>query len=201
MRVIPIQSAGYLDIFKFRRKGNWTNGCPTPRATPVDPVYWGYYYGYYYSQPILEFCPMWFPETVRVDRLAFYNCTGVGGGLARCGIYLGKRSGSIIQVHYPDRLIVDGGEKDCSTTGLKETSFDPPLILSGPQIYWTAFLGNSLNLQPWMRNVCSGYLNADTNELFGLWKNPYSYGVLPDPAPSSMSQGSSLGIQIQVRLL
>jgi len=196
MRVIPIQSSGYLDIFKFRRKGNWTSGCATPRARPEDPVYWGEHY-----DGCFQFWPMWFPETVCIDRLAFYNCTAIGGGLARCGIYLGKRSGSLTQLHYPDRLIVDGGEMDCSTTGLKETSFNPPLILSGPQIYWTAFLGNSRSLQPWMRSYGgSGYLNAEADEYPGLVKTGYSYGALPDPAPSSMAQGSSLGCHTQVRL-
>lgn len=70
-----------------------------------------------------------------VDRIAFNVTAAVASTIGRVGIYSATdaNGGDL----YPSTLVVDGGEFDCSTTGVKSASISASLNAS--DVYWFVF--------------------------------------------------------------
>lgn len=78
--------------------------------------------------------PFFSGEGGKVDRIGFEVTTGGGAGsVARCGIYTSTSDTNL----YPDKLVVDSGEFDTTTTGVKSASIDVQLLAN--RVYWLAF--------------------------------------------------------------
>lgn len=87
--------------------------------------------------------PFYNGPTTTLDRIAFLVTTGgAAGSVSRCGIYanvpivLGAPT-STVQVT-PQTLVVDGGEFDTTTTGIKSTVISTTLTAN--TLYWFVFL-------------------------------------------------------------
>jgi hypothetical protein len=84
----------------------------------------------------LQFQSWWCPADVTLDRVAVEVTTLQAGANARLGIYSATSTGA------PDALVVDLGEVDCSSTGVKELTVSQ--AVTGGVMYWLAVL-NEIN--------------------------------------------------------
>jgi hypothetical protein len=123
--------------------------------------------------------PFLCPKAITLDQIAF-NVTTLLAGKARCGIY--NDSGL-----YPSSLLLDGGELDTGTTGVKSTTINQ--ALSASSLYWLAFLANAAvtirgfavaSMLPIL-----GISNAlGTAQNLGLYVSQ-TYGALPGTFPGT----------------
>ena len=110
------------------------------------------------------------------DEIAIQLYSGESGKKVRLGIY-DDYNGT------PNNLILDCGEVDASTSGLKTIALSPALQLN-TGIYWLAFVTNSSVVSVYRQ---SGYMNTllghDTSLILSYGSNyrAYAYGALPDP--------------------
>jgi hypothetical protein len=116
------------DIHYFRKVGvtnfeAWYTSPSTGTALTATAVTAGRLYA----------LPFLCPKAITLDRIAF-NVTTLLAGKARCGIY--NDSGL-----YPSSLLLDGGELDTGTAGVKSTTINQALNASS--LYWLAFLANA----------------------------------------------------------
>lgn len=118
----------------------------------------------------------------RLDRLGFAVTTGgAAGSVGRCGIYLAESQTSL----HPGQLLVDCGEKDCTSIAVKSTILDlelPPdqlvyfVFLCGvaaPTIRYTSGLTFNMGMQP----------DFATNNIFCYFNQ--AYGPLPRTFPKT----------------
>jgi hypothetical protein len=78
------------------------------------------------------------PRGGTIDRLGFEVTTGgSAGSKLRVGIYKSTSPTNI----YPDALVVDGGEYDTTTTGVKATTVS--VALEPDVVYWACFIGGT----------------------------------------------------------
>lgn len=121
-----------------------------------------------------------------IDRIAFEVSTLGASSVARCGIY---RSTSQTNL-YPSSLVADGGEQDCSSTGVKITLFDFGLqkfLQAGH--YWFAIL---TGVATFVARAAAAAATASTTGLpttMGANLNralnvPLTYGALPSAFPA-----------------
>lgn len=131
--------------------------------------------------------PLYIPKTMKFDRIAIRVSTQASGAVPRIrlGVYEDKADGSV----YPGSLVIDAGEVDVSTTGLKELAID--LTLKGGKLYWLALVGQdttSLAVAAIPTGDALGvFLGFDS----GLTGAPYlgyaitqTYGALPAAYPA-----------------
>jgi hypothetical protein len=119
-----------------------------------------------------------------IDRLAF-TVTGVGGAgsVARVGIYLPTSASDLT----PAGLVLDGGEFDSNSTGLKAATVSQALSPDG--LYWFAYLCGVA--APTIRAVPVGdaFPILGVNNAFGTtpilgWTVAQAYGALPATFPA-----------------
>ncbi len=109
------------------------------------------------------------PRGATIDRLAFEVTVGGGAGAkARTGIYQATSATNI----YPSALIVDGGEFDTTTTGVKAATVS--VTLEPDILYWAVFLSGTA--APTIRRL----------DITGVW-----LGV-----PSTMGANAGNGVQV-----
>ncbi len=123
----------------------------------------------------LRTSPIYITRNVKIDRLGVHVITAQASGSTRFGIYESDSDG------LPDKLVIDAGTIDSTTTGFKEITVD--VTLRGPRIYWAAFVQavNSVDLRghdsmPSMGVVAGG----DVTHQNAVSKT-HTFGVLPDP--------------------
>jgi len=186
----PQGNAGASDISHWRKAGVTTyEAWYTMPNTGLVLTAGAVTVGRLYAFPFLT------PKAITVDRIAF-NVTTLLAGKARAGIYndAGMRPGS---------LLVDGGEMDTGTTGVKAATINQALAGSG--LYWLAFLANAAvtvrilavgGVLPILG--CSSALGTAPN--FGMYM-AQTYGALPGTfsASPSMITGTPI-VGIFVRL-
>lgn len=115
-----------------------------------------------------------------LDRIAF-NVTTLLAGYGRCGIY--SDTGSL----YPGALLLDGGQMDTSTTGVKSTTINQ--ALSASSMYWLVFLASVAVtvrcLSVGSMSPVLGFNNTlGTAPNVGLYA-AQTYGALPSTFPAS----------------
>lgn len=114
------------------------------------------------------------------------NVTTLAAGNARIGIYETVSATDT----YPGSLIVDGGEVDTGSTGLKSVS--PAQVLKGNKLYWLSVL---FSATPTVSGVSAYINNIGVNEsgvaIFNSVFVAQSYGALPSTFPSSASQSTN----------
>jgi hypothetical protein len=112
-------------------------------------------------------------------------------------VYEDKGDGSV----YPGKLVLDAGEVDVNTTGLKELTIN--LTLKGGKLYWLAFVGQDTTAL-----VLAAIPAADAMATFlgfdnGLTGTPYlgyavmqTYGALPATFPTASPTDWSLNVPL-----
>ena len=127
----------------------------------------------------LEACPFVCERGGTIDRLAFRVTTGgTAGSVARVGIYTNTGDNN----PQPNALVVDGGEFDTTTTGVKSATISNVLA---PGLYWFVFHAGVA--APTIRGWGVAALN---NTILGIsavsgWDSVFrvtkAYAALPDP--------------------
>lgn len=115
-----------------------------------------------------------------IDTIAI-ECTTLGAGsAARCGIYKPTSELNLL----PNELIVDSGELDTTSIGVKSTSGLSVAITPG--LYWLSFISRAT--APAVRALSmgslphiSGIAAAMGANLNGGWSANGAYGALPNP--------------------
>lgn len=129
--------------------------------------------------------PLFLTKPISIDRLALMvNATGTATA-ARIGIYSNNPANN-----YPDALIIESGQMDVSTTGLKQATVSATLQ---PGLYWLAYLANgtatmsgpNTGLQPYPMGS-SGLLNFG-----GYYTVALAYAALPATFTGSATVGVS----------
>lgn len=157
--------ANRTDIFKYRKIGSYytsrlAGGALEDSLVPVNQ---------------LDALPFIVPTSQNFDRIAINVTTAVAGN-GRLGIY--ADNGDV----YPGALILDAGEVDTGTTGVKEIIISLNLQ---PGLYW---LARVFNAQPYIKGLSSTSLitivgidaSLSGNPAVG-WRVDHTYDVLPDP--------------------
>jgi hypothetical protein len=124
-----------------------------------------------------------------LDRIAI-NCQGAGDGTSR--VRLGIYGMSSETNMYPGALLVDSGELDTSTTGIKSATIS--LALPANSVVWLACLANTSAPMPQVRggsyiahmaSAASGFDSTLIADPKIHWEAAVTYGALPDPYPAS----------------
>ena len=124
----------------------------------------------------LDMLPFYVPDSQAFDRIAI-NVTTLAAGNARLGIY--ADTGGV----YPGELLVDAGEVDTGTAGIKWCAINITLV---PGLYWLARIQNAA---PTLRSLFHytmiplGSADLGVSVVSG-YRLARAYGVLPSPFPA-----------------
>lgn len=121
--------------------------------------------------------PFPIPRDVTIDRLAIQITATFPGKKARIGIY---KNGTNI---YPGDLLLDAGEVDAGTTGVKTVVINQALTKG---LYWLSVVSDG---SPALRALYSlfGPTGVEPSALGDLkiyWLAVLTYGTLPNPYPA-----------------
>lgn len=121
--------------------------------------------------------PLPIPRAVTIDELSLQVTTAAVGMKARLGIY--EDDGSV----YPGALVLDGGEVDVGSTGVKKVLISQALT---KKLYWTVVISDGT---PEMMRILRYWTPIGTKEtelgkLYSHLTRVQTYGVLPNPFPS-----------------
>jgi hypothetical protein len=128
-----------------------------------------------------------------IDRIAFEVTTGgTAGSKARVGIYAATSQTNI----YPNALIVDGGEFDTTTTGIKSATIST--VLTPNVRYWAAYLCGTAapTIRTPINSMLDGSIIGISNSIgnamppWGL-RVAQTYGALPGTFPASAGFGTT----------
>ncbi len=163
--------ADRTDFFKFRRVGMYFTSRLTGNSlegmlVPVNAI---------------DALPFIVPVSHNFDRIAINVTTAVAGN-CRLGIY--ADNGDV----YPGALILDAGEVNTGTTGVKE------IIIAQNLAFELCWLARIFNAQPSIQGVPE----ASIIPIIGMdaslsgrpavgWRKNYTYGALPNPFPTGGS--------------
>jgi hypothetical protein len=147
----------------------------------------------HYTRPFV----VGFPASI--DRIAFEVTTGGGGGsVGRCGFWRSTSPRNL----YPSSLVVDGGEFDCTTTGIKAATIDVGLV---GDLYWSSVLAGVS--APVCRNAPIGAQGAMLGVPTGMGASQQNvlhpgraYGALPSTYPAGAGLQAGTGrVVVHVR--
>jgi hypothetical protein len=142
----------------------------------------------------LRALPFFVPKKVTLDRIAI-NVTTLATGKACFGVY--SDDGSV----YPGSRILDGGEVDTGTTGVKVVTINQTLT---PGLYWFVHVGNAA---PTLRALAVGGLahilglDSTLGTAVGVgYIVAFTYAALPATFPSGATILTGTSPAIFVRL-
>lgn len=128
-------------------------------------------------------CPFIIPSRANITRVAAY-CQTAGTVAARARIGLYDDDGN----RYPNDLIVDGGEVDCSAVGLKEATVDEDV---DPGVYWIVLNWNEAAIAWYHVQTRSFYLISGGLDNHLGWQVALAYGALPATFPGGAAANRS----------
>ena len=133
----------------------------------------------------LKAVPFPVPRPITLDRIAIYVTTAGGAGAEmRLGIY---NDGVNL---YPAGLLLDAGTIDATTTGIKAIIINQALAKG---MYWLAYVCNDATAKiPMVYYHTSPLGYSDPRYSAGNVHIAYTYGALPNPFPSSATEGGYL---------
>jgi len=145
-----------------------------------SPIHYSYGSAWVCGAGVIHVIPFLVGRTETFDRIGISVTGGYAAGRKiRLGIY-GHTD------YRPSNLILDSGEIECATVGLKEAVISQELT---PDAYFLVLLPNNMNLgfsaggpinQP---NYWGGTLTSSISN-FGMMHQTIGYGALPDPFPA-----------------
>lgn len=120
----------------------------------------------------------------------YCEVTTLAAGVARVGIFANKTDGSL----YPGALVLDSGEFDVSSTGVKSTGSLAVAIPAG--LYWFSFTCGTA--APTMRSLAAGSYNHILGLPSTMGATPHfsgqvarAYAALPTTFPASVALSTS----------
>lgn len=158
---------GGLSWMQYYKSGRWYYGIPITGPISTSSITSNRLYAFPFFTPIES---SW-------NAIGIYVSTGATG-YARLGVY--ADNGNV----YPGNLILDAGEVDTGTTGVKTLSIT--LTLS-PGLYWLALLLSAApSLSGVSTSVCYGCIGAPNpgSQIHSAYHVSYTYGSLPTQFPS-----------------
>jgi hypothetical protein len=134
------------------------------------------------------------------DRIGFNVTTGgAAGSVARCGIYSAKTDGTFLA----DTLLVDGGEFDTTTTGIKEATISQ--ALAADTLYWFAFTAGTAAPQLSHSTLGNGSIlgapSTSPTAVAFFYFPVQTYGALPATAPALAQESNGSFPLVFVRLI
>ena len=154
-----------LDYLRYRRVGLYHAGINAADMSTAAT-----------SANNLDMLPFYVPDSQTFDRIAI-NVTTLSAGSARLGIY--ADTGGV----YPGELLVDAGEVDTGTAGIKWCAINVTLL---PGLYWLARIQDAA---PTLRSLFHYTMIPLGNADLGVsvvtgYRFAQAYGVLPNPFPA-----------------
>lgn len=125
-------------------------------------------------------------QACTVTQMSINVATGGASSGVRVGIYLSKSESNI----YPGTLLVDSGELDTTSTGVKSATVSQ--VLTANRWHWWAFLCKAT--APVVSGVGGYAANVGVDTSFGMGNNLYvsqTYGALPSTFPGSPTFNTS----------
>ena len=177
-------AAHTYNIGQLLRTGEYFFGVPARSASTLTP-----------TVDFISASPIWIARNLTADRIAIEVTTAVAGGMLRLGIY---NAGTNL---YPGTLLLDAGEVDGSTTGVKSITISQALTKG---LYWGAVIPNSSTLvvRAWTTSYpLLGVTATGFSTTYVEWYKSQAYGALPDPFPADGTQYSIGANVVLLRLL
>ncbi|EKD62812.1 MAG: hypothetical protein ACD_52C00048G0003 [uncultured bacterium] len=182
-----LKRAGKIsDLFCFRRTGNYYASFITGGAQTTQGLA---------SANSLRAFPFYVPKLSKFDRIAIRVTTAGTGTTPRVRLGIYKDNSNI----YPGSLVLDAGELDVSTTGVKETIINTALAEG---LYWIVLVG-----QDTTSLAVAATPNTDHYPMVGYesdlsgtplhaWAHVQTYGALPAAYPTSSPTGWTLHVPL-----
>lgn len=177
-----------IDLLGFKRIGNYYGTFLTGGAQTTQGIA---------SANSLRAFPFYLPITTSFDKMAIRVTTLATGTTPRIRLGIYEDNGN----NYPGKLILDAGEVNVSTTGVKE--LDINVKLPGGKLYWLVLIGQdtaslvvaasaATNVLPIL-----GYESDLSGTPLAGWAATQTYGALPATYPT----GSPIGWTLNVPLI
>ncbi len=183
-----IKEQGDASFLRFRKPGRYFGPFLTGGTITTQSVA---------SANSLRAFPFFVPKATSFDRIAIRVTTAGTGTTPRARIGVYTDNGNI----YPGQLILDAGEVDVSSTGLKELTIN--LKLKAGKLYWLAFVGQdtaslALAAIPTTDSFATflGFDSALSGSAFLGIAHVQTYGALPGTYPSSSPIDWSLHVPL-----
>lgn len=183
-----IKEQGDISFLRFKKSGRYFGPFLTGGAVTTQSVA---------SANSLRAFPFFVPKTTLFDRIAIRVTTAGTGTTPRARIGVYKDNGNI----YPGQLVLDAGEVDVSSTGLKELTIN--LKLKGGKLYWLAFVGQDTASLVFAATPAAdsfatflGFDNALSGSAFSGFAHVQTYGPLPVTFPFSSPVDWSLNVPL-----
>ena len=120
--------------------------------------------------------PIYVPRTMTFDRIAIHVTTGAVSSNIRLGIH---KLGTNL---YPGVLVLDAGEVDSATTGVKTITISQQLAKG---LYFVALVSNGTpsvaGASPTSFGAVFGLIATDFANYNNRWAVAFTYAALPDP--------------------
>lgn len=138
--------------------------------------------------------PLVIGARVKADAIHFEVTTGVATAVARVGLYRNTGPGR----KYPSTLLIDSGEKDCSTSGVKSTTGLG--VVLAPGLYWVCYIAGveTPTVRAILTSTAGGHHFgfASTLAFNGRLIKAQSYEALPATFYSGLSWSSTQALPI-----
>ena len=175
------------DLLGFKRTGNYYGSFITGAAQTTQGIA---------SANSLRAFPSYLPKTTKFDRIAIRVTTLATGVTPRLRLGIYEDNGN----NYPGKLVLDAGEIDVSTTGVKEVIINT--TLQGGKLYWLTLVGQDTTALVVAATAAGdvipvlGYeLDLSGTPLSG-WAVTQTYGALPATYPTGSPVGWTLGVPL-----
>jgi len=175
------------DLLGFKRTGNYYGSFITGAAQTTQGIA---------SANSLRAFPFYLPKTTTFDRIAVRVTTLATGTTPRLRLGIYEDNGN----NYPGKLVLDAGEVDVSTTGVKEVIINT--TLQGGKLYWLTLVGQDTTALVVAATAAGdvipvlGYeLDLSGTPLSG-WAVTQTYGALPATYPTGSPVGWTLGVPL-----
>lgn len=175
------------DFLGFKRTGNYYGPFLSGGAQTTQGIA---------SANSLRAFPFFVPKTAKFDRIAI-RVTTAGTGTtprARLGIY--DDNGNV----FPNKLVLDAGEVNVSTTGVKELTIN--VTLQTGKLYWLVLIGQDTTSLVVAATAIGdifpivGYESDLSGTPLSGWAVTQTYGVLPATYPTGSPVSWTLSVPL-----
>lgn len=177
------------DLLGFKRTGNYYGSFVTGAAQTTQGIA---------SANSLRAFPFYLPKTAKFDRIGVRVTTLASGAVPRLRLGIYEDTGNV----YPGKLVLDAGEVNVATTGVKEITIDQ--TLQGGKLYWLVLVGQDTTALVVAATAAGdvipvlGYESDLSGTPLSGWAVTQTYGALPATFPTGSPVGWTLGVPLIV---
>ncbi len=155
MRVVPGLMVGHPSPLRFFKPGAYFSHNFTPDPLTASTINAGYHYAF----------PFFAPINLMIDRIGMNITAGAVGSHGKVAIYrdLLDYVGPWLK-YQPGKLLFSSNEFDCSTSGAKEQTLDPPFLMAKGRLYWMA---SCFDVSPTVWTLSTSYNSFSS--VLGFW--------------------------------